>query len=385
MPLYKRKQLEARESNKKAARKLLIVLLTSVVFVAVEIAGGVLSHSIAIMSDAAHLASDVMGLGFSVLSLHIALRDANDRFTYGYHRVEVLGALFSLFTIWAMAIMLVYEATLRFYDPPEIMGKIMFGVAILSLVFNVIQIWILHTGEGGHVHNGQKCTLNHDHDDPNHVHGAGCSHSQHKHDHDEHDHSGHDHSSHDHSSHDHSGHDHGHHDHSVHDHGHSHSGHTQLPVHDEEENPIITSGCNGHHGHSEAHQKKRKKKRNLNVEAAYLHILGDMLNSIGVIIASTTIYFFPNLWYVDPLCTYLFAFIVLWTTRLPFWQCILLLLEATPENIDLDEIREVLMRIQGLEDVHNLHVFAMTQEKYILTTHLTIKDTHRSQQQSIMA
>ena len=61
------------------------------------------------------------------------------------------------------------------------------------------------------------------------------------------------------------------------------------------------------------------EKTNLNVEAAFLHILGDLLNSVGVIIAATLIYIWPDLWYMDPICTYIFAIIVLWTTRLTFW------------------------------------------------------------------
>lgn len=130
------------------------MLITSIFFVAIEIAGGYMANSIAIMSDAAHLASDVFGLGVSVVTLNVAMRDANKTFTYGYHRAEIMGALFSLLTIWLMAAWLVYEATFRFFDPPEIMGGIMLSVAILSLVFNLIQIKILHSGEGGHMHAG---------------------------------------------------------------------------------------------------------------------------------------------------------------------------------------------------------------------------------------
>ena len=59
----------------------------------------------------------------------------------------------------------------------------------------------------------------------------------------------------------------------------------------------------------------QKVKKNINVEAAFLHILGDLLNSLGVIIAATIIFFWPNLDFIDPICTYIFAIIVLWTTR----------------------------------------------------------------------
>ena len=81
------------------------------------------------------------------------------------------------------------------------------------------------------------------------------------------------------------------------------------------------------------------EKKNLNVEAAFLHILGDLLNSVGVIIAATVIYIWPEYWYVDPICTYFFALIVLWTTRTTFWQCVILILETAPEHLDVDRIR----------------------------------------------
>ncbi len=68
-------------------------------------------------------------------------------------------------------------------------------------------------------------------------------------------------------------------------------------------------------------KKKAKKaaKKNLNLDAAFLHILGDLLNSVGVILAATIIYIYPEYWYADPICTYFFALIVLWTTKTTFW------------------------------------------------------------------
>ena len=127
-----------KKQNQAAMKKLIIVTVLSAVFMTIEIVGGVAAHSIAIISDAAHLCSDVLGLALSVFALAIAQRNANDQFSYGYHRVEVLGALISILSIWIMALLLIYEATMRFWDPPEIGGKIMFGTAILSLIFNII-------------------------------------------------------------------------------------------------------------------------------------------------------------------------------------------------------------------------------------------------------
>lgn len=111
VPLYEQKRQEAMELNRKATKKLIIVLMTSFVFIAIEIAGGIMAHSIAIMSDAAHIASDVIGFGISICALKIAHRHANSQYTFGYHRVEIVGAFCSIFTIWIMTVWLFYEAT----------------------------------------------------------------------------------------------------------------------------------------------------------------------------------------------------------------------------------------------------------------------------------
>lgn len=110
------------ETNRKAMRKLIIVLFTSCIFIVIEILGGYYAHSIAIMSDAAHIASDVIGFGISICALQIAHRQANSKYTYGYHRVEILGAFCSIFTIWIMVVWLLFEATKRFFNPAGVEG-----------------------------------------------------------------------------------------------------------------------------------------------------------------------------------------------------------------------------------------------------------------------
>ena len=123
-----------KEQNKKAMRKLIFVIMLSIVFMTIEIIGGVIANSIAIISDAVHLGSDVIGLGVSVVAIAIAQKHATKKFSYGYHRVEVLGAIASILAIWVMVVVLVYEATLRFFNPPEIGGKVMMLTAFISLV-----------------------------------------------------------------------------------------------------------------------------------------------------------------------------------------------------------------------------------------------------------
>mmetsp|Transcript_21400 Transcript_21400/g.26333 ORF Transcript_21400/g.26333 Transcript_21400/m.26333 type:complete len:323 (-) Transcript_21400:276-1244(-) len=318
------------ESNNKAMEKLIIVLLTSLVFVGVEVAGGYFANSIAIMSDAVHIASDVIGFGISICSLKIAQRSANKKFSYGYHRVEIVGAFCSIFSIWGPTIWLIYEATQRFFNPPEIGGTIMLSVAVLSLFFNLIQIKILHSGEGGHVHaDGRQCS-GHGHGN-HHVHSIEPDHN-HSHHHE--------------------------HSHSHHEHSHSHDDHHHAHQHN--------------HDHDHEHSHEAPARRNLNIDAAFLHILGDLLNSVGVIIAATIVFFWPDLWMVDPICTYLFAVIVLWTTRQTFWKCLMLILESTPDHIDPDQVVASLETIEGVRLVHDMHIWSLNNDKVCLTVHITL-------------
>ena len=118
----------------------------------------------------------------------------------------------------------------------------------------------------------------------------------------------------------------------------------------------------------------------MNVEAAFLHILGDLLNSVGVIIAATIIYFWPDLQWVDPTCTYIFAVIVLWTTKTTFWQCVILILETVPAHLDVERIRARIQNIDGVLEVHDLHVWALNNDKFSFTVHILIKPEFDGQQ-----
>jgi cation diffusion facilitator family transporter len=121
------------------------VTFITVIFVAIEVFGGLLANSIAIMSDAAHLVSDALGIIISIIALKIAERDANNRNTFGYHRAEVLGALASIFFIWIVTVWLIVEATFRILYPKTINGLTMLYVSLVCLVLNLIQMSILHS------------------------------------------------------------------------------------------------------------------------------------------------------------------------------------------------------------------------------------------------
>ena len=120
-------------------------------------------------------------------------------------------------------------------------------------------------------------------------------------------------------------------------------------------------------------KKEKETAENINVTAARLHVLGDLLNSIGVVTASALIYAWPSLWYLDPICTCIFALIILWTTRITFMECIYILMQAKPSEIDTDDMTKSFKKIKGLEDLHDLHVWAMGREKYSFSCHIKCK------------
>lgn len=111
---------------------------------------------------------------------------------------------------------------------------------------------------------------------------------------------------------------------------------------------------------------------NINLNAAYLHVLGDMLMSVGVIIAATTIYFDSDLWWMDPMCTYLFSIIVVFTTIPIIKNCIGVMMEGAPRRIDVDQLKKDIFEA-GADDVvevHDLHVWTISMDKISMSVHI---------------
>ena len=113
----------------------------------------------------------------------------------------------------------------------------------------------------------------------------------------------------------------------------------------------------------------------MNIDAAFLHVMGDMLMSVGVIIAAVLIYFKPGWWYADPICTYLFSVIVVVTTLPIIKNCIKIIMEGTPKNISLDKLTNEILALdpENIVDVHDLHVWVISQGKNTMSAHLKSK------------
>lgn len=97
-----------------------------------------MAKSIAIFTDSAHLASDMIGFAISIISLKLAQKPADRDLSYGWHRAEIVGTVLSIMFLWGLTLWLVYEATLRIITPQQVAGDIMLIVAVLGLIFNIV-------------------------------------------------------------------------------------------------------------------------------------------------------------------------------------------------------------------------------------------------------
>jgi zinc transporter 2 len=105
---------------------------------------------------------------------------------------------------------------------------------------------------------------------------------------------------------------------------------------------------------------------NVNLKAAMIHIIGDIIQSVGVIIASILIYFFPDYHILDPLITIMFSVIVVVTTVPIVKECIITIMEAKPEEFNYEELRNIVSSIQGVKEIKCIHIFCLSTDKLVI-------------------
>jgi len=130
----------------------------------------------------------------------------------------------------------------------------------------------------------------------------------------------------------------------------------------------------GGHGHSHDHghgHEEEKGRRNINVDAAFLHALGDMIMSIGVCTAGAIIYFKPTWVIADPICTFVFSVIVCFTVTPIVRNCINVLMEGAPEEIDSEKLIADIRDLGEDVDVHDFHIWSISVGKFALSAHVT--------------
>lgn len=293
----------------KKETRLTLAIALSLTFMTAEIIGGIFANSLAILTDAAHLLTDVAGFGIALLATVMSRAPASENYTYGLARAEVMGALASILTLWVMTGCLIYEAynrtVLWMRDEAEnVDGRLMFIIACLGVVVNICLSCVFYEEHGGAFH-----SHDHDHGDHGHSHGHDHGHAR-KADIESHEHH-HEHAS---------SYQQDHHNHS-HDHGHSHDHHDDHhdhhSDHDDHEN---TSLMRSYGSISHELPAGPAVPSDVNIQAAYLHVITDLIQSVGVALAGALIWWKPEWQILDPICTFLFSILVLWYIAL-FYTC----------------------------------------------------------------
>jgi zinc transporter 2 len=132
--------------NKEARKRLVIVCCVCSTFMIIEFLGGLWSNSLAIMTDAAHLLSDLAGFIISILAISITSLKINKDYTFGYYRAEIVGALVSVFIVLMLTIILLIEGLIRLVDKHHnVDGSVMLFTSIIGLIFNLIMAYVLHS------------------------------------------------------------------------------------------------------------------------------------------------------------------------------------------------------------------------------------------------
>ncbi|XP_028775697.1 metal tolerance protein B isoform X2 [Neltuma alba] len=293
--------LVASEESSKSAKKLCGLIVFYAMVMLVEIVGGLKANSLAVISDAAHLLSDIAGFSISLFAVWASGWEATPHQSFGYNRLEVLGALLSVQLIWLISGFLIYEALGRLlYRKARVNGMLMLSIAAFGFVLNLIMVlW-----------------LGHDHSHHHHHHGCGDS---------------------------------------NHDHG-KEEQHNNIT--DEEELSLVSSS------------PRKGNVLNINLQGAYLHVMADLIQSVGVMIAGAVIWAKPDWLVVDLLCTLIFCVISLGTTVSTLNNIYGILMERTPSDIDIMKLENDLKGIKGVQDIHDLHIWAITVGKNVLSCHV---------------
>ncbi len=134
-------------SSRDNVKRLQIALVLTGSFMLVEVVGGVISGSLALLADAGHMLTDTMSLALATLAFTVSSRPADARRSYGYHRFQILAAFVNGLSLLAIVGWILIEAVRRFIEPTEIMGTTMLLVASAGLVINIASFIVLHGGD----------------------------------------------------------------------------------------------------------------------------------------------------------------------------------------------------------------------------------------------
>jgi zinc transporter 2 len=389
---------KAIEAANQGARKTIVKIVgICTIFIVLEAIGAYLSNSIAILTDVAHLVSDLIGFLFSLVAMNIATKKASLQYTFGYVRAEVLGALFSLALIWGLTVWIFYEAIKRLItkEYETVQPGMMLITAVGALFVNLVMAYFLHDSSAIH------------HNRNGHSHGGDSKEVAHNHS----DHS------------DHSDQDHDHRpqspeklspnkkpgvkgkikqDEKVQEEQKQRKQYSEIEFSEErdEEAPLVpppqpeeeqtdpNKSRRGSHApmnpsnfrpkeeeSSQIHAEiKGHHAENFNIKAAWIHIVGDLTQTIGVIIVALIIFLTNGYKWLDPVLSITFSIIAVSFSIPVLKDIIQLLMDSAPPNINMQNLADDFGKIQGVHQLEDLHVWLLAYGKPVLTAHITCNE-----------
>ncbi len=248
-----------------AEKKLKLVITFTTFILIVEVIGGIISNSLALLSDAAHVFSDVIALTLSYLAIRLAARPPSTSRTFGYHRAEIFAALANGIILLLVSLFIFNEAYQRFQTPPEIKTTEMLLVAVFGFIVNM---WVLLKLRG--------------------------------------------------------------------------------------------------HGHD------------LNIRSAFLHVAGDTLASLGVIVGAIIIIFTGNT-AADPAISVLIGLIITVGSLRVLREAVHILFEGTPRDVDFGKVTSAILGVKGVKSVHDLHIWSICSHINAASAHILVDDVKMSQ------
>jgi cobalt-zinc-cadmium efflux system protein len=244
-------------------KTLWITLSITLFFTIIEIVGGILSNSLALLSDSAHMISDVVALGLSMTAIYMAARKPNKKYTFGFLRFEIIASFLNGLALAVIAIGIFVEGIRRMINPQQVDLPLMLTIASIGLIVNLVLTLVL--------------------------------------------------------------------------------------------------------------SRSMKEEENLNVQSALWHFIGDLLSSIGVIVSAGIIYL-TGYYIFDPLISMVIGGIIFIGGAKIIRESYLIIMESVPEKFDLEEIRREIGMVEGVEDVHEMHLWAISTDHYSLTAHVFIRE-----------
>ena len=256
---HHRHQREHPENHDAGKNLLFSTLLNFIVSVA-EIIGGLVSNSLALISDALHNLGDTSALFIAYLAHSVSKKEYTDKKTFGYKRIEILAALFNAIVLAVIIVYLFVEAFQRLRNPEPVKSLIMLIVALIGFLANLISVLLL----------------------------------------------------------------------------------------------------------------KKHSGKNINIRAAYLHLVGDTISSVVVIATALLIYYF-DLYWIDPLVTFLLGVYLLKETYLILKETLDILMQATPQGLDLTEVKKSLESIPEIDNIHHVHAWNLDDQDIHFECHIDLK------------